>query len=145
MNPFNKKTLTDSGVLSAGAFAGAFASKVAASKLDKVLEKPLLRHGALAVVGIALAAFSNPKDVPGKLMQGAGAGIAATQLTEVLKNVMTQSGKKPMEDGILKTGLSAPETSYVYVDSTPEYYPYENVPEKQPTAFLSAPEMFSEV
>jgi hypothetical protein len=142
----NKKTLTDSGVLSAGALVGSFASKVAASKLDTTLKKPLLRHGALAALGLALVAFSNPKDVPGKLMQGAGAGMAATQLSEVIKEIITQGGKKPMEDGILKTGLSAPETSYVYVDSTPEYYPYENVPEeKQPTAFLSAPEMFSEV
>lgn len=143
----NKKTITDSGAFTAGALAGAIGSRVANDKLTKIIEKPMLRHGAIAILGLAFAAFATPKDIPGKLMQGAGVGMAATQLNELIKNVATDNGKKPMDDGILKTGLGAPETVYIATTPSYEYYPYENVQDTTTTTagFLSAPSQFQEV
>lgn len=153
MSKINQKTLTESATTAAGVVAGAMVSRVAADKLSGVLKKPLLRHGALALAGLALAAFATPKETSGKLLQSAGAGMAATQLTEVLKSVLTPKDK-PMDEGILKTALGAPaEETTVYVDSSSDYdyYPYEEVDnpfeEQQPqqNLFLSGAEMFAEV
>lgn len=153
MSKINQKTLTESATTVAGIVAGAMVSRVAADKLSGVLKKPLLRHGALALAGLALAAFATPKETSGKLLQSAGAGMAATQLTEVLKSVLTPKDK-PMDEGILKTALGAPaEETTVYVDSSSDYdyYPYEEVDnpfeEQQPqqNLFLSGAEMFAEV
>ena len=111
-----------------------------------------MRHGALALAGLALAAFATPKETSGKLLQSAGAGMAATQLTDVLKSVLTKENE-PMKDGILKTALGAPaEETTVYVDSSSnyDYYPYEEVDnpfeEQQPqqNLFLSGAELFAE-
>ena len=152
MSKINQKTLTESATTAAGVVAGAMVSRVAADKLSGVLKKPLLRHGALALAGLALAAFVTPKETSGKLLQSAGAGMAATQLTEVLKSVLTKENE-PMKDGILKTALGAPaEETTVYVDSSSnyDYYPYEEVDnpfeEKQPqqNLFLSGAELFAE-
>ena len=153
MSKINQKTLTESATTAAGVVAGAMVSRVAADKLSGVLKKPLLRHGALALAGLALAAFATPKETSGKLLQSAGAGMAATQLTEVLKSVLTKENE-PMKDGILKTALGAPaEETTVYVDSSSnyDYYPYEEVDnpfeEKQPqqNLFLSGADLFAEV
>ena len=154
MSKINQKTLTESATTAAGVVAGAMVSRVAADKLSGVLKKPLLRHGALAIAGLALAAFVNPKETSGKLLQSAGAGMAATQLTEVLKSVLTKENE-PMKEGILKTALGAPaeETTTVYVDSSSDYdyYPYEDVEnpfEEQPqqqNLFLSGADLFAEV
>lgn len=153
MSKINQKTLTESATTAAGVVAGAMVSRVAADKLSGVLKKPLLRHGALALAGLALAAFVNPKETSGKLLQSAGAGMAATQLTEVLKSVLTKENE-PMKDGILKTALGAPaEETTVYVDSSSnyDYYPYEEVDnpfEEQPqqqNLFLSGADLFAEV
>ena len=144
----NQQTITQAGITVASALGGAMASRVAASKLDAVIKKPVYRHTLVALAGIALIAAGNTKETAGKIMQGAGTGIAATQLSEVLKIVLTPKDK-PMEDGILKTavGLAAPET--VYVDSTNpyEYYPYEEVATDttQETMFLSGTTAFAEV
>lgn len=152
MSKINQKTLTESATTAAGVVAGAMVSRVAADKLSGVIKKPLLRHGALALAGLALAAFVTPKETSGKLLQSAGAGMAATQLTEVLKSVLTKENE-PMKDGILKTALGAPaEETTVYVDSSSnyDYYPYEEVDnpfeEKQPqqNLFLSGAELFAE-
>lgn len=153
MSKINQKTLTESATTAAGVVAGAMVSRVAADKLSGVLKKPLLRHGALALAGLALAAFATPKETSGKLLQSAGAGMAATQLTEVLKNVFTKENE-PMKDGILKTALGAPaEETTVYVDSSSDYdyYPYEKVDnpfeEQQPqqqNLFLSGADLFAE-
>ena len=152
MSKINQKTLTESAITTAGVVAGAMVSRVAADKLSGVLKKPLLRHGALALAGLALAAFATPKETSGKLLQSAGVGMAATQLTEVLKSVLTPKDK-PMDEGILKTALGAPaEETTVYVDSSSnyDYYPYEEVDnpfeEKQPqqNLFLSGAELFAE-
>ena len=152
MSKINQKTLTESATTAAGVVAGAMVSRVAADKLSGVLKKPLLRHGALALAGLALAAFVTPKETSGKLLQSAGAGMAATQLTEVLKSVLTPKDK-PMDEGILKTALGAPaEETTVYVDSSSnyDYYPYEEVDnpfEEQPqqqNLFLSGAELFAE-
>ena len=152
MSKINQKTLTESATTAAGVVAGAMVSRVAADKLSGVLKKPLLRHGALALAGLALAAFVTPKETSGKLLQSAGAGMAATQLTEVLKSVLTKENE-PMKEGILKTALGAPaEETTVYVDSSSnyDYYPYEEVDnpfeEKQPqqNLFLSGAELFAE-
>lgn len=152
MSKINQKTLTESATTVAGVVAGAMVSRVAADKLSGVLKKPLLRHGALALVGLALAAFVSPKETSGKLLQSAGAGMAATQLTDVLKSVLTKENE-PMKDGILKTALGAPaEETTVYVDSSSDYdyYPYEEVDnpfeEQQPqqNLFLSGAELFAE-
>ena len=152
MSKINQKTLTESATTAAGVVAGAMVSRVAADKLSGVLKKPLLRHGALALAGLALAAFVNPKETSGKLLQGAGAGMAATQLTEVLKSVLTKENE-PMKEGILKTALGAPaEETTVYVDSSSnyDYYPYEEVDnpfeEQQPqqNLFLSGADLFAE-
>lgn len=152
MSKINQKTLTESATTTAGVVAGAMVSRVAADKLSGVLKKPLLRHGALALAGLALAAFATPKETSGKLLQSAGAGMAATQLTEVLKSVLTKENE-PMKDGILKTALGAPaEETTVYVDSSSnyDYYPYEEVDnpfeEQQPqqNLFLSGAELFAE-
>ena len=153
MSKINQKTLTESATTAAGVVAGAMVSRVAADKLSGVIKKPLLRHGALALAGLALAAFVTPKETSGNLLQSAGAGMAATQLTEVLKSVLTKENE-PMKDGILKTALGAPaEETTVYVDSSSnyDYYPYEEVDnpfeEQQPqqNLFLSGAEMFAEV
>ena len=152
MSNINQKTLTESATTAAGVVAGAMVSRVAADKLSGVLKKPLLRHGALALAGLALAAFATPKETSGKLLQSAGAGMAATQLTEVLKSVLTKENE-PMKDGILKTALGAPaEETTVYVDSSSEYYPYEEIvdnpfEEQQPqqNLFLSGANLFAEV
>ena len=153
MSKINQKTLTESAITTAGVVAGAMVSRVAADKLSGVIKKPLLRHGALALAGLALAAFVTPKETSGKLLQSAGAGMAATQLTEVLKSVLTKENE-PMKDGILKTALGAPaEETTVYVDSSSnyDYYPYEEVDnpfeEKQPqqNLFLSGADLFAEV
>ena len=150
MSKINQKTLTESATTAAGVVAGAMVSRVAADKLSGVLKKPLLRHGALALAGIA---FVNPKETSGKLLQSAGAGMAATQLTEVLKSVLTKENE-PMKEGILKTALGAPaEETTVYVDSSSDYdyYPYEDVEnpfEEQPqqqNLFLSGADLFAEV
>ena len=61
MSKINQKTLTESATTVAGVVAGAMVSRVAADKLSGVLKKPLLRHGALALVGLSLAAFATPK------------------------------------------------------------------------------------
>ncbi|WP_314236378.1 hypothetical protein [Capnocytophaga sputigena] len=152
MSKINQKTLTESATTTAGVVAGAMVSRVAADKLSGVLKKPLLRHGALALAGLALAAFATPKETSGKLLQSAGAGMAATQLTDVLKSVLTKENE-PMKDGILKTALGAPaEETTVYVDSSSnyDYYPYEEVDnpfeEQQPqqNLFLSGAELFAE-
>jgi hypothetical protein len=152
MSKINQKTLTESATTAAGVVAGAMVSRVAADKLSGVLKKPLLRHGALALVGLALAAFVSPKETSGKLLQSAGAGMAATQLTDVLKSVLTKENE-PMKDGILKTALGAPaEETTVYVDSSSDYdyYPYEEVDnpfeEQQPqqNLFLSGADLFAE-
>ena len=152
MSKINQKTLTESAITTAGVVAGAMVSRVAADKLSGVLKKPLLRHGALALAGLALSAFATPKETSGKLLQSAGVGMAATQLTEVLKNVLTKENE-PMKEGILKTALGAPaEETTVYVDSSSnyDYYPYEEVDnpfeEKQPqqNLFLSGAELFAE-
>lgn len=153
MSKINQKTLTESATTVAGVVAGAMVSRVAADKLSSVLKKPLLRHGALALAGLALAAFATPKETSGKLLQSAGAGMAATQLTEVLKSVLTPKDK-PMDEGILKTALGAPaEETTVYVDSSSDYdyYPYEEVDnpfeEQQPqqqNLFLSGADLFAE-
>ena len=152
MSKINQKTLTESATTTAGVVAGAMVSRVAADKLSGVLKKPLLRHGALALAGLALAAFATPKETSGKLLQSAGAGMAATQLTEVLKSVLTKENE-PMKDGILKTALGAPaEETTVYVDSNSnyDYYPYEEVDnpfEEQPqqqNLFLSGADLFAE-
>ncbi|MFC2468095.1 MAG: hypothetical protein ACFNUV_09540 [Capnocytophaga endodontalis] len=152
MSNINQKTLTESATTAAGVVAGAMVSRVAADKLSGVLKKPLLRHGALALAGLALAAFVSPKETSGKLLQSAGAGMAATQLTEVLKSVLTKENE-PMKDGILKTALGAPaEETTVYVDSSSnyDYYPYEEVDnpfeEQQPqqNLFLSGADLFAE-
>lgn len=152
MSKINQKTLTESATTAAGVVAGAMVSRVAADKLSGVLKKPLLRHGALALAGLALAAFATQKETSGKLLQSAGAGMAATQLTEVLKSVLTKENE-PMKDGILKTALGAPaEETTVYVDSSSnyDYYPYEEVDnpfeEQQPqqNLFLSGADLFAE-
>ena len=152
MSKINQKTLTEGATTAAGVVAGAMVSRVAADKLSGVLKKPLLRHGALALAGLALAAFATPKETSGKLLQSAGAGMAATQLTEVLKRVLTKENE-PMKDGILKIALGAPaEETTVYVDSSSnyDYYPYEEVDnpfeEQQPqqNLFLSGAELFAE-
>ena len=152
MSKINQKTLTESATTAAGVVAGAMVSRVAADKLSGVLKKPLLRHGALALAGLALAAFATPKETSGKLLQSAGAGMAATQLTEVLKSVLTKENE-PMKDGILKTALGAPaEETTVYVDSSSDYdySPYEEVDnpfeEQQPqqNLFLSGADLFAE-
>lgn len=152
MSKINQKTLIESATTAAGVVAGAMVSRVAADKLSGVLKKPLLRHGALALAGLALAAFVSPKETSGKLLQSAGAGMAATQLTEVLKSVLTKENE-PMKDGILKTALGAPaEETTVYVDSSSnyDYYPYEEVDnpfEEQPqqqSLFLSGADLFAE-
>lgn len=152
MSKINQKTLTESATTAAGVVAGAMVSRVAADKLSGVLKKPLLRHGALALAGLALAALVTPKETSGKLLQSAGAGMAATQLTEVLKSVLTKENE-PMKDGILKTALGAPaEETTVYVDSSSnyDYYPYEEVDnpfEEQPqqqNLFLSGADLFAE-
>ena len=153
MSKINQKTLTESATTAAGVVAGAMVSRVAADKLSGVIKKPLLRHGALALAGLALAALVTPKETRGKLLQSAGAGMAATQLTEVLKSVLTKENE-PMKDGILKTALGAPaEETTVYVDSSSnyDYYPYEEVDnpfEEQPqqqNLFLSGADLFAEV
>ena len=152
MSKIKQKTLTESATTAAGVVAGAMVSRVAADKLSGVIKKPLLRHGALALAGLALAAFVTPKETSGKLLQSAGAGMAATQLTEVLKSVLTKENE-PMKDGILKTALGAPaEETTVYVDSSSnyDYYPYEEVDnpfeEQQPqqNLFLSGADLFAE-
>ena len=149
----NQKTLTESATTAAGVVAGAMVSRVAADKLSGVLKNPAIRHGALAVLGVVLAAYGNPKDTSGKFIQSAGAGMAATQITEVLKSVFSPKDK-PMNDGILKTALGAPEETTVYVDSSSDYdyYPYEEVEdidnpyiESEPTTgFLSGADLFAE-
>ena len=150
----NQKQFIESTAFSAGAIVGGMTSRVVADKLSTTLKKGALRHGLLGIVGVAVAAFVSPKDNATKFAQGAGVGIAATQLTDVLKALMTEDGKKPMQEGVMKTALGSPETEVVYVDSTPtidnyDYYPYENVEgsatSTQPTAFLSAPSQFAEV
>ena len=150
----NQKQFIESTAFSAGAIVGGMTSRVVADKLSTTLKKGALRHGLLGIVGVAVAAFVSPKDNATKFAQGAGVGIAATQLTAALKAVMTEDGKKPMQEGVMKTALGSPETEVVYVDSTPaidnyDYYPYENVEgsatSTQPTAFLSAPSQFAEV
>ena len=154
MSNINQKTLTESATTAAGVVAGAMVSRVAADKLSGVLKKPAIRHGALAVLGVVLAAYGNPKDTSGKLIQSAGAGMAATQITEVLKSVFSPKDK-PMNYGILKTALGAPaEETTVYVDSSSDYdyYPYEEVEdidnpyiESEPTTgFLSGADLFAE-
>ena len=153
MSKINQKTLTESATTAAGVVAGAMVSRVAADKLSGVLKKPAIRHGALAVLGVVLAAYSNPKETSGKFIQSAGAGMAATQITEVLKSVFSPKDK-PMNDGILKTALGAPEETTVYVDSSSDYdyYPYEEVEdidnpyiESEPTTgFLSGADLFAE-
>lgn len=150
----NQKQIIESTAFSAGAIVGGMTSRVVADKLSTTLKKGALRHGLLGIVGVVVAAFVSPKDNATKFAQGAGVGIAATQLTAALKAVMTEDGKKPMQEGVMKTALGSPETEVVYVDSTPaidnyNYYPYENVEgsatSTQPTAFLSAPSQFAEV
>lgn len=150
----NQKQFIESTAFSAGAIVGGMTSRVVADKLSTTLKKGALRHGLLGIVGVAVAAFVSPKDNATKFAQGAGVGIAATQLTAAIKAVMTEDGKKPMQEGVMKTALGSPETEVVYVDSTPaidnyDYYPYENVEgsatSTQPTAFLSAPSQFAEV
>lgn len=150
----NQKQFIESTAFSAGAIVGGMTSRVVADKLSTTLKKGALRHGLLGIVGVAVAAFVSPKDNATKFAQGACVGIAATQLTAALKAVMTEDGKKPMQEGVMKTALGSPETEVVYVDSTPaidnyDYYPYENVEgsatNTQPAAFLSAPSQFAEV
>ncbi len=94
----NQKQIIESAAFSAGATVGAMGSRVVADKLSTILKKGALRHGLLGIAGVALAAFISPKDNATKFAQGAGVGIAATQLTAALKAVMTEDGKKTMEE-----------------------------------------------
>ena len=147
----NQQRTIESAAFSVGATVGAMGSRVVADKLNTTLKSGAVRHGLLGIAGIALVAFITPKDNATKFAQGAGVGIAATP---AIKAVMTEDGKKPMQEGVMKTALGSPETEVVYVDSTPaidnyDYYPYENVEgsatSTQPAAFLSAPSQFAEV
>jgi len=94
----NQKQFIESTAFSAGAIVGGMTSRVVADKLSTTLKKGALRHGLLGIVGVAVAAFVSPKDNATKFAQGAGVGIAATQLTAALKAVMTEDGKKTMEE-----------------------------------------------
>ena len=94
----NQKQIIESAAFSAGATVGAMGSRVVADKLTTTLKSGAVRHGLLGIVGIALVAFITPKDNATKFAQGAGVGIAATQLTDALKSVMTEDGKKTMEE-----------------------------------------------
>ena len=94
----NQKQFIESAAFSAGAIVGGMTSRVVADKLSTTLKKGALRHGLLGIAGVALAAFISPKDNATKFAQGAGVGIAATQLTAALKAVMTEDGKKTIEE-----------------------------------------------
>ena len=94
----NQKQIIESAAYSVGATVGAMGSRVVADKLSTTLKKGALRHGLLGIVGVAVAAFVSPKDNATKFAQGAGVGIAATQLTAALKAVMTEDGKKTIEE-----------------------------------------------
>nr|WP_103557807.1 hypothetical protein [Campylobacter concisus] len=65
MSKINQKTLTESATTAVGAVAAAMVSPVAAYKLSGVLKKPPSPHAALAIAGLALAAFVNPKETSG--------------------------------------------------------------------------------
>ena len=94
----NQKQFIESAAFSAGATVGAMGSRVVADKLTTTLKSGAIRNDLLGIVGVALAAFISPKDNATKFAQGAGVGIAATQLTAALKAVMTEDGKKTMEE-----------------------------------------------
>lgn len=94
----NQKQFIESAAFSVGATVGAMGSRVVADKLNTTLKSGAVRHGLLGIAGIALVAFITPKDNATKFAQGAGVGIAATQLTAALKAVMTEDGKKTMEE-----------------------------------------------
>ena len=94
----NQKQIIESAAFSAGATVGAMGSRVVADKLTNTLKSGAVRHGLLGIAGIALVAFITPKDNATKFAQGAGVGIAATQLTAAIKAVMTEDGKKTMEE-----------------------------------------------
>ncbi|MFK8297354.1 hypothetical protein ACI76O_05420 [Capnocytophaga cynodegmi] len=139
-NKLNSETVTGAAAFTGGAIAGAMGSRVLADKIP--LKNSKLKRGLLAVVGVVGAAMINGKDNAGKALQGAAAGMAATQLGELVKEMVNP------QEGILKTALGTPENPIIILPSDVDYYdvqtldnPYED---EQPK-FLAAPEEFAAV
>lgn len=110
--------ITENGTLAVSTVLGSMASRVAAQKIP--MKNAMLKHGLLAVAGVAAAVFA-PKGIAGKAVQGAGIGVAATQLTEVIKTILKPKDGSEMKNETLKVALGMGNPQTVYVD----YYPYE--------------------
>ncbi|MFJ1323309.1 hypothetical protein ACILDT_09880 [Capnocytophaga canis] len=123
-NKLNSKTIVESVAFSGAAFAGGAVSRVLHDKIplkdeDGKNTKSMIKRGGIALAGLALAAFIKGDSTTGKALQGVGAGMAATQINDLVKDLM-----KPKE-GVMKTALGSADT--VYIAPSYDYYPYEDV------------------
>ncbi|ATA67277.1 hypothetical protein CGC48_00770 [Capnocytophaga cynodegmi] len=136
-NKLNSETVTEAVAFAGGAVVGSATSRVLADKIP--LKNSKLKRGLLAVVGVAGAAMISGKDNAGKVLQGAAAGMAATQLGELVKEMVNP------QEGILKTALGTPENPIAIYPSDVDYYDYETLdnPYEEQQQFLAAPEEFA--
>ncbi|ATA94649.1 hypothetical protein CGC54_10065 [Capnocytophaga canimorsus] len=131
-NKLNSKTMTEAAAFTGGAIAGAMGSRVLADKIP--LKNSKLKRGLLAIVGVVGAAMINGKDNAGKALQGAAAGMAATQLGELVKEMVNP------QEGILKTALGTPENPIIILPSDVNNYDYQTLdnPYEKQQQFLAA-------
>ncbi|CEN34910.1 hypothetical protein [Capnocytophaga cynodegmi] len=131
-NKLNSETVTGAAAFTGGAIAGAMGSRVLADKIP--LKNSKLKRGLLAIVGVVGAAMINGKDNAGKALQGAAAGMAATQLGELVKEMVNP------QEGILKTALGTPENPIIILPSDVNNYDYQTLdnPYEKQQQFLAA-------
>lgn len=136
-NKLNSKSITEGTAFAVGAVGGSMASRILAEKIP--MENVKLKRGILAAVGILGTAMINGNDTTGKVVQGAAAGVVATQIVALLKDIINPT------EGLMKTALGTPENPIVIYSGG-----YNNIetldnPYADEPRFLALPEQFASV
>ncbi|WP_400145510.1 hypothetical protein [Capnocytophaga canimorsus] len=137
MNKFNARTVSDAAAYTGGAVVGAMTSRVLYDKIplkdekEGETSKAKIKRGLLIAAGIATATMVDGKDTLGKVLQGAGAAMAATQANELIKELVNPT------EGIMKVALGNPQVETVYVETYPALDASAFEQQKQPP-FLAA-------
>ncbi|MFJ1431345.1 hypothetical protein ACILE2_11185 [Capnocytophaga canimorsus] len=140
-NKLNSKTMTEAAAFTGGAIAGAMGSRVLADKIP--LKNSKLKRGLLAVVGVVGAAMINGKDNAGKALQGAAAGVAATQVSDLIKDILKSKLKEGEEPKSLlhkAVGMGTPDNPIIILPSDVDYYDVQTLdnPYEKQQQFLAA-------
>lgn len=121
------ENLTQSLISVTGTVLGAGTSRIIADKIP--IKKTKLKHALLAGVAITGACFLDRKEATSAFVQDVAIGVAATQVTSLVKELM---GDK-LKEGILKTGLGNYTEEYEPVNflayNNYDFIPAENYTE----------------